>query len=304
MEVSLLLAIFVSSILNPCILFHLTILMITLAFDCCKNTISYFYRKAKEINVVIICLYFVPGSVKVAYIVAYSGIVDQWNRWIFPKNKSCKKVQLFSFKYWLLHCIRVTWHYWYILAISLFAVCGFRWTTGVRFHETQIICAPVEDNPTDYEVSDQHKKSTAMAYHRREQICHDNRGASQLSVQTNSISVSYCSTLHSFTIRKVFIGFSNYCLRLRSTLHRYIRYTVSSCVHTFVFVHTTNIWADVTCRSPCTHWVWFTNSSDHRWQPSRNRPAFWLISRISAFLRKRPAFLALFWNNKIGWKSQ
>ena len=27
-------------------------------------------------------------------------------------------------------------------------------------------------------------------------------------------------------------------------------------------------------------------------------PAFWLISRIPAFLRKRPAFLALFRNNK------
>ena len=84
------------------------------------------------------------------------------------------------------------------------------------------------------------------------------------AVQTNSISVSYRSTLHSFTFRKVFIGFSNYCLRLRSTvvrfvyrilIHCYIRYTVSICVHTIVFVHTTNIWADLTCRSPCTHWV-------------------------------------------------
>ena len=39
----------------------------------------------------------------------------------------------------------------------------------------------------------------------------------------------------------------------------------------------------------------------HRCQPSRNRagnPAFWLISRIPAFLRKRPAFLAFFRNNK------
>ena len=46
----------------------------------------------------------------------------------------------------------------------------------------------------------------------------------------------------------------------------------------------------------------------HRCQPSRNRagnPAFWLISRIPAFLRERPAFLrecpaflALFRNNK------
>ena len=39
----------------------------------------------------------------------------------------------------------------------------------------------------------------------------------------------------------------------------------------------------------------------HRCQPSRNRagnPAFWLISRIPAFLRKRPAFLALFQNKK------
>ena len=35
----------------------------------------------------------------------------------------------------------------------------------------------------------------------------------------------------------------------------------------------------------------------HRCQPSRNRagnPAFWLISHIPAFLRERPAFLALF----------
>ena len=43
----------------------------------------------------------------------------------------------------------------------------------------------------------------------------------------------------------------------------------------------------------------------HRCQPSRNRagnPAFWFIiwfiSRIPAFLRERPAFLALFRNNK------
>ena len=39
----------------------------------------------------------------------------------------------------------------------------------------------------------------------------------------------------------------------------------------------------------------------HRCQPSRNRagnPAFLLISRIPAFLRERPAFLALFRNNK------
>ena len=39
----------------------------------------------------------------------------------------------------------------------------------------------------------------------------------------------------------------------------------------------------------------------HRCQPSRNRagnPAFWLICRIPAFLRERPAFLALFRNNK------
>ena len=38
-----------------------------------------------------------------------------------------------------------------------------------------------------------------------------------------------------------------------------------------------------------------------RCQPSRNRarnPACWLISRILAFLRERPAFLALFRNNK------
>ena len=38
-----------------------------------------------------------------------------------------------------------------------------------------------------------------------------------------------------------------------------------------------------------------------RCQPSRNRagnPAFWLISRIPAFLSERPAFLALFRNNK------
>ena len=40
----------------------------------------------------------------------------------------------------------------------------------------------------------------------------------------------------------------------------------------------------------------------HRCQPSRNRagnPAFCLISRIPAFLRERPAFLALFRNIKI-----
>ena len=39
----------------------------------------------------------------------------------------------------------------------------------------------------------------------------------------------------------------------------------------------------------------------HRCQPSRNRagnPAFLPISRIPAFLRKRPAFLALFRNKK------
>ena len=42
-------------------------------------------------------------------------------------------------------------------------------------------------------------------------------------------------------------------------------------------------------------------SYGHRCQPSRNRvgnPAFWLISRIPAFLRGRPEFLALFRNNK------
>ena len=43
----------------------------------------------------------------------------------------------------------------------------------------------------------------------------------------------------------------------------------------------------------------------HRCQPSRNRagnPAFWLISRVPAFLRKHPAFLALFQNNKNSMK--
>ena len=56
--------------------------------------------------------------------------------------------------------------------------------------------------------------------------------------------------------------------------------------------------------------VWVTHRSfgqltpkmtPHMCQPSRNRagnPAFWLISRIPAFWRKRTAFLALFRNNK------
>ena len=42
-------------------------------------------------------------------------------------------------------------------------------------------------------------------------------------------------------------------------------------------------------------------NASHRCQPSRNRagnPAFWLFSRIPAFLPERPAFLALFRNNK------
>ena len=41
--------------------------------------------------------------------------------------------------------------------------------------------------------------------------------------------------------------------------------------------------------------------SVHRCQPSSNRagnPAFWLISRIPAFLPERPVFLALFRNNR------
>ena len=44
----------------------------------------------------------------------------------------------------------------------------------------------------------------------------------------------------------------------------------------------------------------------HRCQPSRNRagnPAFWHTSRIPAFLPERPAFLALFGNNKKVMKS-
>ena len=48
-------------------------------------------------------------------------------------------------------------------------------------------------------------------------------------------------------------------------------------------------------------------SSDYRCQPSRNRagnPAFWHISRIPAFLPERPAFQALFRNNKNWGKSQ
>ena len=43
----------------------------------------------------------------------------------------------------------------------------------------------------------------------------------------------------------------------------------------------------------------------YRCQPSRNRagnPAFWLISRIPAFLRERLAFLALFRNTAIHYK--
>ena len=42
--------------------------------------------------------------------------------------------------------------------------------------------------------------------------------------------------------------------------------------------------------------------SIHRCQPSRNdagNPAIWLISRIPAFLRERPAFLAYFEISKI-----
>ena len=42
-------------------------------------------------------------------------------------------------------------------------------------------------------------------------------------------------------------------------------------------------------------------SDIHRCQPSRNLagiPAFWHISRIPAFVLERPAFMALFQNNK------
>ena len=70
-----------------------------------------------------------------------------------------------------------------LVHIGHFFVCSLQFSV-YDFIRHNIISVPVEDNPSDYEVSDQHIKSTGTAYHRSEQILHETtRRASQSNKQ-------------------------------------------------------------------------------------------------------------------------